>query len=82
MDIRYVQNITYTCSCGTCIKFKVEQDTEKQSELFHAVSNLKCPRCDEDLSFDARSALDAVKEYNRSVEDLLEAQKIYHATLG
>lgn len=82
MDIRHVQNITFTCSCGTCIKFKVEQDTEGQSGLFHAVSNLKCPRCDEDLSYDAQSVFHAVKEYNRSVEDLLETQKMYHATLG
>lgn len=82
MDIRYVQNVTYTCSCGTCIKFKVERDYEKQTELFNAVSNLKCPRCNEDLSFDAREVFKAVKEYNRSVEELFDALKTYNANLS
>lgn len=82
MDIRYVQNITYTCSCGTCIKFKVNQDAAQDTGLSCAVRSLKCPRCNEDLSFDAQIVFDAVKEYNRSVDELLDAQKTYKAILG
>lgn len=82
MDIRYVQNITYTCPCGTCIKFKIPQDAAQDSKLSQAVRKLTCPKCGEDLSFDAQAFFDAVKEYNYSVENLRDAQQKYKATPG
>lgn len=58
MRIEYVKTVTYTCPvCNTSIKFDVEPDWNSMKELFDAVDNLTCPKCKEDLSYQAKLSL-------------------------
>ena len=51
-------------------------------ELFDAVDNLTCPKCKEDLSYQAKTVFNATKDYNDAVKKLLSVEKEFDATLG
>lgn len=80
---KLIEKVTFTCSdCDTSIQFDVKTDDAQFSELGYALGKLHCPKCGADLSYASCEMIKAIKQYNDSVENLLDWKESSNATLN
>ena len=77
----FVRNFTITCpECKTSVTFSIDMDNTHA--LDSAVHDFKCPRCANELSYEAQNMISAIRAYNDALSELQNAAEQNHVKLS